>query len=82
MDLESITLAGLAAVGVVNVVTFFRPAITSEIKFAFSAVAAFVVIALVPADLGNIILEYAKQALIIAFAMSGGYKIATKAGGN
>lgn len=82
MDFTGVTLAGLAAVGVVNVVTFFYPDITSKVKFALSAFAAFAVIALVPADLGNIIFEYAKEALIIAFAMSGGYKIATKAGGN
>ncbi len=82
MDLQSLTLAGLGALGVVNVVTFFKKDLSSEIKFALSAVSAFAIIALVPADLGNIILEYAKQALMIAFAMSGGYKIATKAGGN
>lgn len=81
MDLSGITLAGLAAVGVVNVISFFFPAMKSEIKFALSFISAFLVIALVPADLGNIVLEYMKQALVIAFAMSGTYKIASKAGG-
>lgn len=82
MDLQSLTLAGLASVGVVNVVSFFYPKLDSKIKFALSAVAAFAVIALVPADLGNQILEWAKEALVIALAASGGYKIASKAGGN
>lgn len=80
MDLTGVTLAGLAAVGVVNVITFFKPDLSSQIKFALSFVSAFLIISLVPADLGNIILEYAKQALVIAFAMSGTYKIATKVG--
>jgi hypothetical protein len=35
----------------------------------------------VPIDLGNIILEHLKTALTIAFASSGVYKLATKAGG-
>ena len=80
MDLTNLTLAGLAAVGIVNVVTFFRRDLASEIKFALSAVSAFLVIALVPVDLGNTILDYAKQALMIAFSMSGAYKIASVAG--
>lgn len=81
MDLQSLTLAGLAAVGIVNVVSFFRPTLDSKVKFALSFASAFLVIALVPVDLGNIILEHAKEALVIAFAMSGTYKIASKAGG-
>lgn len=80
MELSSLTLAGLAAVGVVNVVTFFKPNLDSKLKFALSVVAAFLVIALVPMSLGNQILEWAKEALAIAFAMSGVYKISTKIG--
>lgn len=81
MDIQSLTLAGLASIGIVNVVTFFKPNISSQIKFSLSFISAFLVIALVPVDLGNIILEYAKQALVIAFAGSGTYKIASKVGG-
>ena len=80
MDLVNLSLAGLAAVGIVNVVTFFKKDLKPEIKFVLSAVAAFLVIAFVPVALGNQILDYAKQALVIAFAMSGTYKIATKVG--
>lgn len=80
MDLQSLTLAGLAAVGVVNVLTFFKPNLSSQVKFALSAVAAFAVIALVPVGLGNVFLNYAKEALAIALAMSGTYKIASKVG--
>lgn len=53
-----------------------------EIKFALSAVTAFVIVMFVPAELESFVLEKAKEALIIAFAMSGTYKIASKAGGN
>ena len=81
MDLTSVTLAGLAAVGVVNVVTFFVPNLDSKVKFALSTVAAFLVIALVPQALGSVWLEWIKQSLVVALAASGGYKIATKAGG-
>lgn len=81
MDLEGLTLAGLAALGVVNVISFFKPDLDSKVKFAASAIAAFVVIAFVPQDLGNQVLEQAKEALVIAFAASGLYKVASKAGG-
>lgn len=81
MDFQSLTFAGLVAVGVVNVLTFFRPEIDNRVKFAVSIVAAFAV-SFVPADLGNIILTKAVEAIQIAFMASGGYKIAQKVGGS
>lgn len=80
MDIANLTLAGLVGIGVTNVVLFFKPGIDSRIKFAISLVAIFAV-TFVPADLGNVILEHAKTALTVAFAASGAYKIASKAGG-
>lgn len=80
MDLVNITLAGLVAVGVVNVLTIFKPELDSKVKFGASVVAAFAV-TFIPADLGNVILENAKIALAAAFAASGVYKMAMKAGG-
>lgn len=80
MDLENITLAGLAVIGVVNVVSFYKPDMDSRYKFALSFVVAFL-ITFVPVDLGNIILEKAKDALQVAFIASGTYKLAQKVGG-
>lgn len=81
MDLASLTLVGLAALGTVNVISFFYPNLDSKVKFALSAVAAFVV-AFVPTGWGGIILTNAKLALEAALAASGAYKLAQKAGGN
>lgn len=81
MDFQSMTLAGLVAVGVVNVLTMWKPSMDSKLRFAISALAAFVV-TFVPPDMGNMILEKAKDALMVAFAASGAYKIAQKTGGN
>lgn len=80
MDLQNITLAGLVAIGVVNVISFFKPGLDSKIKFSASLLAAFAV-SFVPQDLGIIILNHAKDAITVAFAASGVYKIAQKAGG-
>lgn len=80
MDIQNLTLVGLAAIGVVNVASFFKPDMDSRIKFALSVTAAFAV-TFIPADLGLVILEKAKEALIVAFAASGTYKLASKAGG-
>lgn len=79
-DVASLTLAGLFALGVVNVITFFYPLLDSKVKFALSFVAAFLVL-FVPVELGNIILEKAKEAIVVAFSASGLYKISSKAGG-
>jgi hypothetical protein len=79
-DLGSLTFIGLITIGVVNVISFFKPTLDSKIKFAVSLVVAFG-LTFVPVAIGSIILEKAKVALEIAFASSGGYKIAQKVGG-
>lgn len=82
MDIGNVTLAGLAAVGVVNVVGFFLPLIDPRVKFALSFVAAFLIIALVPVQVQDQLLGWAKEALVIAFGMSGVYKLSQKIGGD
>lgn len=81
MDITNLTLAGLVALGVVNVITIWKPELDSKYKFIASLVTAFAV-TFIPADLGVTILNHAKLALEVAFAASGVYKVATKAGGN
>jgi hypothetical protein len=81
MDLLDTTLAGLVAIGVVNVITMWKPALSSQVKFGIAFVVAFLVL-FIPPDLGNIILEKAKIALEVAFASSGVYKLAQKVGGD
>lgn len=81
IDLQNITLVGLAAIGAVNVLTMWKPGIESKYKFIASLVVAFI-FTFVPADLGNLILDHAKTALEVAFAASGVYKLASKAGGD
>jgi len=80
MDLSSMTFIGLVTVGVVNVVTFFKPNLDSKVKFAIALVAAFV-LTFVPADLGVLILDKLKIAIEVALASSGAYKLAMKVGG-
>lgn len=80
MDLANLTLAGLVAIGVVNAVSFWKPDLDSRIKFILSVVAAFAV-TFVPVELGSVLLDHAKTALTVAFAASGAYKVAQKAGG-
>lgn len=80
MDLSSITFVGLATLGVVNVVTLFKADLDSKYKFLISVVAAFV-LTFVPAELGNELLDKMKVAVEVAFAASGTYKLAQKAGG-
>jgi hypothetical protein len=80
MDIFQMGLVGLVALGAVNVVTFFKPDMDSKLKFAISLVVAFLV-AFVPLDIGNIILDKLRLALEAAFAASGTYKLFTKAGG-
>jgi len=80
MDVLSLALPGLVALGVVNVISFFKPDLDSKIKFAISFVVAFAVL-FVPADLGFMLADKIKEALTIAFAASGVYKLFTKAGG-
>lgn len=81
IDLQSFTLAGLVALGVVNVLTMWKPEIDSKFKFIASLIVAFA-ITFVPLELGNVLLDHIKTAIEVAFAASGAYKIAQKAGGN
>jgi hypothetical protein len=80
MDLSNITFVGLATLGIVNVVCLFKPDLDSRLKFIISVVAAFA-LAFVPASLGSMLLDKMKIALEVAFAASGTYKLAQKAGG-
>ena len=80
MDFGSLTLTALFAVGAANVVLLFKPDVDSRIKFGISFVAAFIAF-FIPADLGSIILNAAKEAIAAAIIGSGVYKVATKAGG-
>lgn len=81
MDFTGMTFAGLATIGVVNVLGFFRPNMDSKLKFGISIVAAMAFL-FVPADLGNLLFDKLKEAITIAFAASGTYKLVTRAGGN
>lgn len=74
MDLMTVSLAGLVAIGATNVVTFFKPGLDSKVKFAISFVVAFLVL-FVPVELGNQLLDQARMALEVAIATSGAYKL-------
>jgi len=80
MDIMSLALPGLVALGAVNVLTFFKPDMDSRIKFTVSFLVAFAVL-FIPADLGNVVANNIKEAIAVAFAASGTYKLFTKAGG-
>lgn len=80
MDIKDLTLVGLIALGVVNVISFFKPEMKSELKFGLSFLVAFGV-TFVPVETASIILQNAKIALEAAFAASGVFKLASKAGG-
>lgn len=81
MDLTNMTLVSLAAIGTVNVISFFKPAMDSKLKWTLSFLAALA-ISFIPADLGNIILTHIKDAIYAAMVGSGTYKLATKVGEN
>lgn len=80
MDFTGFTFIGLMTLGFVNVVTFYKPDLDSKVKFAISLVFAFV-LTFVPESLGLIIFDKLKLAISIALAASGGFKLATRAGG-
>lgn len=77
MDILNLSLVGLISFGFVNVVTFFKPDLDSRVKWALSFLAAFVA-TFIPAELGNVLLEHLKQALAVALATSGSYKMIQK----
>jgi hypothetical protein len=78
--LSNLTFVGLATLGIVNVITLFKSDLDSKYKFLISVVAAFA-LTFVPASLGTVLLDKMKIAVEVAFAMSGVYKLAQKAGG-
>lgn len=80
MDLTNVTLVGLVAFGVVNVVSFYKPDMKPELKFGLSFIAALGV-TFIPVDVANVIMTHIKEALAAALALSGVYKIATRVGG-
>lgn len=75
----SFGLAGLVAIGAVNIVDIFYPVKDSRIKFGIAFVTAFIVL-FIPADLGSIIFDKAKIALEVAVGSSGAYKLFQVAG--
>lgn len=79
IDISNLTLAGLAIIGAVNAATIFRPGLSSRSKFIISFAAALAV-TFIPADLGALALNHVKDALIAAFAASGGYKLTQNVG--
>lgn len=80
MDLGTIGLVGVMAIGAVNIVSFFKPNMDSRIKVAISFVVALLT-SLIPADIQSVVLEKISIAVAATLASSGGYKIAQKMGG-
>ena len=80
MDFSSLTFAGLATIGIVNVISFFVPEMDSRIKFAISIVAAFA-LSFIPEAISVTLYDKTIQAIEVAFAASGTYKLAQKIGG-
>lgn len=80
MDIVNITFLGLIGLGTVNALTMWNPKLDSKTKLIISGVVVFAA-TFIPAELGNIFLDKAKVAIEVALASSGGYKLATKAGG-
>lgn len=79
MELQNLTLAGLASIGMVNIVLMWKPEIDSRIKFIIAFLTAFAVL-FVPAEFGNLLLEKLKMALEVALSSSGVYKLSQVAG--
>lgn len=79
-DWQNATFVVLSTVGFVNAIGFWKKDLTSVQKFIISLSFAFVV-SFVPQDIGNFILNKAKDAIAVALIASGGYKVATKIGG-
>lgn len=79
MDIVNLGFTGLMTIGFVNVLSWFLPNLKSEYKFGLSVVFAFL-LSFVPVELGNVIANKLVEALKIAGASSGAYKIAQKMG--
>ena len=69
------TFIGLMTIGFVNVFMFFFPTSDPRIKFGLSFLFAFA-LSFIPPDFSNMLLEHIKIGLGVAFAASGGYKLA------
>lgn len=80
MDLTAITFPALVTIGVVNVISFFKPELKSEYKFGISLIVA-IVLSFIPETLQNDLLARTIDGINIALVASGGYKIAQKIGG-
>lgn len=80
METIDVVKLGLIALGAVNVALMFRPNLESKYKWLLSFGVALVFL-LLPESLGNVVMDKVKVALEVAFAASGGYKLASKAGG-
>jgi len=80
MDFAQLTLAGLVAIGAVNVALMFWPNLDSKYKFGLSLLVALAV-GFIPLETQSFIFNKLITALEVAFAASGGYKLASKAGG-
>lgn len=81
MDLTTITFPALATIGVINVITMFKPDLNSQIKFGISVLIA-VAISFIPEYIQIDLLARIIEGINIAFVASGGYKVAQKIGGN
>lgn len=79
VDFQTASLALLVVIGAVNVVGFYYPNLDSKIKFALSIVIAFLV-SFIPAEIGSVILEKLRDAITVAVAASGAYKLFQVAG--
>lgn len=76
----NLAFVGLITVGVVNVITFYKPDLDSKIKFTISLVVALA-LSFMPESFGGYVADRIKVAIEIAFAASGAYKLMTRAGG-
>lgn len=81
IDFANLTLTGLVAFGVVNVITMFKPNIDSRLKFGISFLIALGV-TFIPVEIGNILFKNVKLALEAALSASAIYKVAAKVGGS
>jgi hypothetical protein len=71
---------GLMTIGLVNIVGFFVPGLTSTSKLVIAFVAAFG-LSFVPADVGNMLLDKIIKSLEVVAATSGFYRLTQNAGG-
>lgn len=79
IDFQTASLALLMVIGGVNIINFFFPLTDSRIKFAVSLAIAFAV-SFIPAEIGSILLEKLRDAIQIAVAASGLYKVSQVVG--